>query len=123
MYDMGDSQQFFFPNGIYFLAKFEKISKGTGNIIVLFFSAEILLSVWRYLSCRAPGLAAIISLAALRAELAFCSPSAAITWINCDISPTFMFHSYSPLLWLLVQPQLQQPLLSVTELVASHLFC
>ena len=54
---------------------------GTGNIIVLFFSAEILLSVWRYLSCKAPGLAAIISLAALRAELAFCSPSAAITYI------------------------------------------
>ena len=58
----------------------EKRSIGTGNMMVLFFSAEMLLRVCRYRSCKAPGLSVIISLAALRAALAFCSPSAAITW-------------------------------------------
>ena len=48
-------------------------------MMVLFFSAEMLFNVCKYLSCKAPGLAEIISLAAFRAELAFCSPSAAIT--------------------------------------------
>ena len=48
-------------------------------MMVEFFSAEMELRVWRYLSWRAPGLQVIISLAALRAVLAFSSPSAAIT--------------------------------------------
>ena len=48
-------------------------------MMVEFFSAEMELRVWRYRSCRAPGLHVIISLAALRAELAFSSPSAAMT--------------------------------------------
>ena len=52
---------------------------GTGKMMVEFFSAEILFRVCRYLNCRADGLQAIISDAALRAALAFCSPSAAIT--------------------------------------------
>ena len=52
---------------------------GMGKIMVEFFSAEMLFTVRRYLNCRADGLQAIISEAALSAELAFCSPSAAIT--------------------------------------------
>ena len=48
-------------------------------MMVEFFSAEMELRVWRYLSWSAPGLQVIISLAALRAELAFSSPSAAMT--------------------------------------------
>ena len=56
------------------------MSIGTGKMMVEFFSAEMELRVWRYLSWRAPGLQVIISLAALKAELAFCSPSAAMTW-------------------------------------------
>ena len=116
------------PNKIYFLAKFENISNGTGNIMVLFFSAEMLFNVCRYLSWSAPGLAAIISLAALRAELAFCSPSAAITCNSTLSFPTFYIFklgscSWLPLPWLLWRPQLLQPWPSVTELVTSHLYC
>ena len=78
------------------------MSMGTGNTIVLLFSAEMLFRVWRYLqrclhnvtvhcsstimdrnaadlSCRAAGLSTMTSAASLRALLALCSPSAAIT--------------------------------------------
>ena len=80
----------------------EMMSMGTGNTIVLLFSAEMLFRVWRYLqrwlhnvavqcsstfmdriaadlSCRAAGLSTMTSAASLRALLALCSPSAAIT--------------------------------------------
>lgn len=49
-------------------------------MIVEFFSAEIVLRVWRYRSWRAAGDSLITSAASLKALLAFCSPSAAITW-------------------------------------------
>ena len=69
-------------------------STGTGNMMVLLFSAEMLLSVWRYrncvtnyfhfpprplVTCRAAGLSMMTSAACLRARLDLCSPSAAIT--------------------------------------------
>ena len=80
----------------------EMMSMGTGNTIVLLFSAEMLFRVWRYLqrwlhnvavqcsstimdriaadlSCRAAGLSTMTSAASLSALLALCSPSAAIT--------------------------------------------
>ena len=79
--------------------KCSKMLIGIGNMMVELCSAEMLLSVWRYLSwkifvnqtppqdttrrviltCRADGLSDITSAASLRALLAFCSPSAAIT--------------------------------------------
>jgi len=52
---------------------------GTGKMMVEFFSQEMELSVWRYLSCMAAWLPAMVSLAALRATLALFSPSAAMT--------------------------------------------
>ena len=55
------------------------MSMGMGKMMVEFFSAEMLFRVCRYLNCIADGLQAIISEAAFSAELAFCSPSAAIT--------------------------------------------
>ena len=75
----------------------DMMSMGTGNTMVLLFSAEMLFSVCRYLSCRgrcisvlhiyscdihtcsAAGLSIITSAACLRALLALCSHSAAIT--------------------------------------------
>lgn len=54
-------------------------SIGKGKIIVEFFSAEMLLSVCRYRSCNADGLADMISEASLSAREDFISPSAAIT--------------------------------------------
>ena len=53
---------------------------GMGNTMVEFFSEEMVARVWRYLSWRAAGLSEMMSLASFRALLAFCSPSAAITW-------------------------------------------
>ena len=55
-------------------------SIGIGNTMVEFFSEEMVARVWRYLSCRAAGLSEMMSLASFRALLAFCSPSAAITY-------------------------------------------
>ena len=55
-------------------------SMGRGNIIVEFFSAEIVLRVCKYRSCRAEGASAMTSAASFNAREAFCSPSAAITW-------------------------------------------
>ncbi len=49
-------------------------------MMVEFFSAEMELSVCRYLSCRAEEDSAITSEASFRAREAFCSPSAAITY-------------------------------------------
>lgn len=57
-------------------------SMGSGNIIVEFFSADIVFSVWRYRSCRAAGDWAITSAASFNALADFCSPSAAITYSN-----------------------------------------
>ena len=56
-----------------------RTSMGTGKMMVEFFSQEMELSVWRYLSCMAAWLPEMLSLAALRATLAVFSPSAAIT--------------------------------------------
>ena len=55
-------------------------SIGIGKTMVEFFSEEMVARVWRYLSCRAAGLSEMMSLASFRALLAFCSPSAAITY-------------------------------------------
>ena len=55
------------------------MSIGRGKMTVVLFSEEMLLRVWRYLSWRAAGESAITSAACLRALLALCSPSAAIT--------------------------------------------
>ena len=86
----------------------EMMSMGTGNTIVLLFSAEMLFRVWRYLqrclhnvtvhcsstimdrnaadlSCRAAGLSTITSAASLSALLALCSPSAAITLARASL--------------------------------------
>ena len=52
---------------------------GSGKMIVEFFSAEMVLRVWRYLSCMAEGQRLMISAAAFSAALDLCSPSAAIT--------------------------------------------
>lgn len=49
-------------------------------MIVLFFSAEILLKVCKYLNWRAAGLSLITSEASFKALDAFISPSAAITF-------------------------------------------
>ena len=57
----------------------EMTSIGTGKMIVELFSAEMLFRVCRYRSWRAAGLSATTSAACLRALLALCSPSAAIT--------------------------------------------
>ena len=57
-----------------------RTSIGTGKMMVEFFSQEMELSVWRYLSCMAAWLPAMVSLAAFRATLALFSPSAAITF-------------------------------------------
>ena len=54
-------------------------SIGSGKMMVEFFSAEIWVSVWRYLSCRADLDSEMISEASFRALEAFCSPSAAMT--------------------------------------------
>jgi len=50
-------------------------------MMVEFFSAATLLSVWRYLSWRAVPEVLITSAASFRALDALCSPSAAITYI------------------------------------------
>ena len=55
------------------------MSTGTGKMTVELFSAEMLFRVCRYLNCRAAGLSTMTSAACLRALLALCSPSAAIT--------------------------------------------
>jgi len=59
--------------------KWLRMSMGSGKTMVLFFSAEMVFKVCRYLSCSAAGVSAITSLASRSALLAFCSPSAAIT--------------------------------------------
>ena len=59
---------------------------GMGNTMVEFFSEEMVARVWRYLSWRAAGLSEMMSLASFRALLAFCSPSAAITWGEVSVS-------------------------------------
>ncbi len=52
---------------------------GSGNMIVEFFSAEMVLRVCKYRSWRAEGDSLMTSAASLSAREAFCSPSAAIT--------------------------------------------
>jgi hypothetical protein len=54
-------------------------SIGSGKITVEFFSAEMLFSVCRYRSCRAPGESCMTSAASFKALEAFISPSAATT--------------------------------------------
>lgn len=48
-------------------------------MMVLFFSAEICVSVCRYRSCSAAGDSQMMSEASFSAREAFCSPSAAMT--------------------------------------------
>lgn len=66
--------------GGHFDANLASRSIGSGNIMVEFFSAEIVLRVWRYRSWIAAGDWAITSAASFKARDAFCSPSAAITY-------------------------------------------
>lgn len=54
-------------------------SIGIGNMMVEFFSAEMLVNVCKYLSCSATGLWLITSAASFNATDARCSPSAATT--------------------------------------------
>ena len=84
--------------------KLAMMSMGTGKMMVLFFSADMELRVWnersiiktfgrplkfvsdaliqtcKYLNWMAAGDSETISAASRKARLAFCSPSAAITW-------------------------------------------
>ena len=53
-------------------------STGTGNTMVLFFSAEMMLRVCRYRSCIAAWFPPSTSAACRSDLLALCSPSAAI---------------------------------------------
>lgn len=64
--------------------KWLMISMGRGKMMVEFFSAAMVLRVWRYLSWRADGDSAITRDASFRALDAFISPSAAITYINTN---------------------------------------
>ena len=61
--------------------------------MVEFFSQEMELSVWRYLSCMAAWLPAMVSLAAFRATLALFSPSAAMTF-TADLTTELIIGSY-----------------------------
>lgn len=68
------------------------ISIGRGKTMVEFFSAAMVLRVWRYLSWRAEGESAITREASFRALEAFISPSAAMIWnigrrtVSSDVS-------------------------------------
>ena len=55
------------------------MSTGRGKMMVEFFSAEMLVKVWRYRSCKAAGESERISDASFKEREAFCSPSAAMT--------------------------------------------
>ena len=61
--------------------------------MVEFFSQEMELSVWRYLSCMAAWLPAMVSLAAFRATLALFSPSAAMTF-TAELTTELITESY-----------------------------
>ena len=78
----GESDQNIFSKKNYeFILTYWAInSMGMGNTMVEFFSEDMVARVWRYLSWRAAGLSEMMSLASFRALLAFCSPSAAITY-------------------------------------------
>eukprot|EP00090_Calanus_glacialis_P016878 TRINITY_DN26414_c0_g1_i1.p1 TRINITY_DN26414_c0_g1~~TRINITY_DN26414_c0_g1_i1.p1 ORF type:complete len:102 (+),score=13.14 TRINITY_DN26414_c0_g1_i1:219-524(+) len=71
------------PAGIFlydsFLMNWSRIFIGMGKIIVELCSADIVLRVCKYRSCRAEGLSAMTSAASRNARDAFSSPSAAIT--------------------------------------------
>ena len=56
------------------------MSIGTGKMMVEFFSADIVLRVWRYLSCNADGDSDITSEASFNERAASRSPLAAITF-------------------------------------------
>lgn len=62
-----------------FFTKPSRTLMGSGNMIVEFFSAEMVLRVCKYRSWRAEGDSLMTSAASLSAREAFCSPSAAIT--------------------------------------------
>ena len=62
-----------------FLMNCERNSMGSGNMMVEFFSAEILFKVCRYLSCKADGDSLMTSEAFFNDKAALFSPSAAIT--------------------------------------------
>ena len=64
----------------YFFTNWEMKSMGSGKMIVEFFSAEMVLRVWRYRSCKALLESSMMSEASLRARAALNSPSAAITY-------------------------------------------
>jgi len=85
---------------------------GIGKTMVEFFSEEMVARVWRYLNCRAAGLSEMMSLASLRALLAFCSPSAAITWNSSLRRHQELQASTLPSLWPLWKPQPRLPWLS-----------
>jgi hypothetical protein len=104
--------------------KLLKSSMGRGKMIVEFFSAEMPVNVWRYLSCIALGDSARIREACFNASAAFCSPSAAITYKKDAFQKgcQALFQAdKSPLLWLLSQPRLQQPWLFGVAEANEHL--
>ena len=75
----------------YFLIMLDIMSIGRGNMMVEFFSAEILVSVCRYLSCIEFGDSLITSAASFSFLDAFISPSAAITC--CDVIMSAFYNS------------------------------
>merc|ERR1719427_2332176 len=72
------SSTLFFPTIPYSTMFFTR-SIGRGKMMVEFFSALMLLSVCKYLSCKAAELSCMTILASANDLDAFCSPSAAIT--------------------------------------------
>lgn len=89
----------------HFFMKWLMMSMGRGKMMVEFFSAAMVLRVWRYLSWRADGDSEITRDASFRALDAFISPSAAITYIittiilGCDITncPLNVLYFFLPL--------------------------
>ena len=80
----GESVKLVSKKYLYLLMTYWAInSMGMGKTMVEFFSEEMVARVCRYLSWSAAGLSDMMSLASFRALLAFCSPSAAMTFKSC----------------------------------------
>ena len=80
----GDSEAMsFFSSSSHLFSLGRSLDKkltGSGKMIVEFFSAEMVVRVWRYRSWRAEGDSEMISAASFSAREAFISPSAAMTY-------------------------------------------